>query len=70
MNSDLDFQDTRVPSFIPFDSDSPTKSKKGAKRKRKSQVEAKPVIKKTRRRLPKSKQNLSFRTKHGILMTW
>ncbi|KAG2198911.1 hypothetical protein INT47_010316 [Mucor saturninus] len=63
MNSDLDFQDTRVPSFIPFDSDSPTRTKKLKKRKRKSQNDTQPVTKKSRKRLPKNGTLDSFITK-------
>ncbi|KAI7890686.1 uncharacterized protein EV154DRAFT_603050 [Mucor mucedo] len=63
MNSDLDFQDTRVPSFISFDSDSPTRAKKLKKRKRKSQNDTQPVTKKSRKRLPKNGTLDSFITK-------
>lgn len=68
MNSDLDFQDTRVPSFIPFDSDSTTKPKKIRKRKRKSQLDSQPVTKKTRKRLPKSKIEHDIYKNLGLLM--
>lgn len=67
MTSDLDFQDTRVPSFIPFDADLTPTTKKLKKRKRKTQAESKPVTKKSRKRLPKSKQTRQLRKKRKLI---